>query len=267
MQINTNGALITALISAVIGFGLAFYIERKLSGGLQKKSQKILTSIAMMSFGYGLMMTLNEVIGYSLQGLQIRYDKLAISVGLNVFLLPIIFLFVAKLIGPKNEVLNEISGYKNSASSNSYGYPLVIVGAFFIAYFLYDTFGSQSSVAMKSIGGSSVATYDFYDRVDYKNCYSPYGDKPDYSLKFTHKKETGEIFVTAEFEADGVKKIDIQKMESCSVLDAKNWSCGGVWVGSMLSPKYVFVNGEFSYNVGISPFKDSGNCTPKIVKR
>jgi hypothetical protein len=264
MQIDTNAALITALISAVIGFGLAFYIERKLSGGMQKKSQKILTSIAMMSFGYGLMMTLNEVIGFPLQGLQIRYDKLAVSVGVNVLLLPIIFLFFVKLIAPKGNVINEIREREDSNVSNPYRYALIIVSACFIAYFFYVSFGSQASVGGASIGGSSVATYDFYERVDGKNCYSSYGDKPDYSLRFAHKKETGEIFVTAEFDVDGVKKIDIQKMENCSVLDAKNWSCGGVWIGTMLSAKYVFVNGEFSYNAGIM---QSVNCMPKIVKR
>jgi hypothetical protein len=101
MQLNTTTALATALISAVIGFGLAFYIERKLSGGLQNKSQKILTSIAMISFGYGLMATLNEVIGFPLQGLQIRYDKLVGYVIFNILLIPIIFLVMAKLMGLK----------------------------------------------------------------------------------------------------------------------------------------------------------------------
>ena len=101
MQLNTTTALATALISAVIGFGLAFYIERKLSGGLQNKSQKILTSIAMISFGYGLMATLNEVIGFPLQGLQIRYDKLVGYVIFNMLLIPIVLLVMAKLMGLK----------------------------------------------------------------------------------------------------------------------------------------------------------------------
>ncbi len=103
MQLNTTTALVTALLSAVIGFGLAFFIERKLSGGMQNKSQKILTSIAMISFGYGLMATLNELIGFPLQGLQIRYDKLVGFVFANILFLPIVLLVIAKLIGLNNK--------------------------------------------------------------------------------------------------------------------------------------------------------------------
>ena len=83
MQFNITTALITALVSAVIGFGLAFYIQRILNRRMQKKSQRFLVYIAMISFGIGLTAFLNELIGFPLQGLQIRNDKL---VGYVIFI-------------------------------------------------------------------------------------------------------------------------------------------------------------------------------------
>ncbi len=261
MQIDTNAALITALISAVIGFGLAFYIERKLSGGMQNKSQKILTSIAMMSFGYGLMMTLNEVIGFPLQGLQIRYDKLAVYIAANILFLPIVLLAIAKLVGLKNKNGIADLNIQSNTSAGNFIKSIAVITAVgvvgvvaYLGYMAYET-------------STGDATYDFYERADYKNCYSPYPNEPDYSLKFTFKKETNEIFLTADFKEAGVKKQQFQKMESCSVLNSKNWSCGGEWTGTYQSPKYVYVNGEFSFYKGVSSLKEDANCAPKIVKR
>lgn len=144
MQLNTTAALATAILSAVIGFGLAFYLEKKISGGMQKKSQKILTSIAMISFGYGLMATLNEVIGFPLQGLSIRYDKLVVYVIANMLFLPIIFIAVAKLIGLKNKTVvvdvKQRSDFNEKASTGYFSksrkylllaIPVIVSGAYF----------------------------------------------------------------------------------------------------------------------------------------
>lgn len=257
MQINTTAAFLTAALSVAIGLGIAFFIERKLNSRMQKKSQKILTSIAMMSFGYGLTATLNEVIGFPLQGLNIRYDKLAIYVAANMLLLPIVLLVIAKLIGLKNKEIDiNIATTQNTTGVNSFKYFLMLAGAISVVYFGY--------VALE--GSATDATYDFYERVDYKNCYSPYEEKP-YSLRFAFKKETNEIFMTAEFEDNGVKKQQIQKLEDCSILDGKNWTCGGEYKYSYKTPKYMFVNGTFSYEPGKTSLKDDAMCAPKIVKR
>jgi hypothetical protein len=168
MQLNTTTALATAVLSAVIGFGLAFYIERKLSSGMQKKSQKILTSIAMISFGYGLMATLNEVIGFPLQGLSIRYDKLAVFVVANMLFLPIIFLAIAKLIGLKNKILvvdvqqrnnlnmQALTGYFSKPQNYLlFAIPAVLV----VAYFLDLKPNSNQSEVDKCVN-SSMAAWD-----------------------------------------------------------------------------------------------------------
>ena len=257
MQINTSGALLTAVISAVIGFGIAFFIERKLSNLMQKKSQKILTTVAMTSFGYGLTATLNEVIGFPLQGLHIRYDKLAVYVAANMLMLPIVLLVIAKLIGLSNKATNVDLGVPSNPDTGSFlKYFLMLAGALAFAYFGY--------VALE--GSASDTKYDFYSRVDYKNCNSPFAETP-VTLKFNYKKETNEIFVTAEFIEDGIKKQQIHALDKCSILDAKNWTCGGEWTGRYRGIKYSLVNGELTYDFGTSVLKDDGNCPVKIVKR
>jgi hypothetical protein len=257
MQFNTTAALVSALVSAIIGFGLAFYLERKLSNSMQKKSQKILTSLAMISFGYGLMATLNEVVGLPLQGIQTRHDKLVGYILANILFLPIVFLAVAKLIGLKNKVVVDVATQSNQVERNFFKYFLVLTGVLSIAYFGY--------VKMEEGKSSSNATYDFYDKVDFKNCNSPFESSPSFSLKFLFKKETNEIFMTVEFDEKGVKKQEIQKLDNCSVMDAKNWTCGGEWIGSYKQPKYMFIDGAFSYDIGISSV--GSNCDIKVVKR
>ena len=121
MQFNITTALITALVSAVIGFGLAFYIQRILNRRMQKKSQRFLVYIAMISFGIGLTAFLNELIGFPLQGLQIRNDKLVGYVIFNILLIPIILLAIAKLIGLKVK-----AGDVDLKNQNSEHVPIVI---------------------------------------------------------------------------------------------------------------------------------------------
>jgi hypothetical protein len=85
-----------------------------------------------------------------------------------------------------------------------------------------------------------------------------------FSSKFLFKKETNEVFMTIEYDENGALKKQISKLENCSILDYKNWSCGGEVTGSYLSPKYMFVDGEFSFANGFSTY--SANCSYKIVK-
>lgn len=258
MQLNTTAAFTTALISALIGFGIAFYLERMLSSRMQKKSQKILTSIAMISFGYGLMATLNEVIGFPLQGLHIRYDKLVGYVVANILFLPIVLLVIAKLIGLKNKpAVVDLEVKSNPVGGSFIKYFLMLAGALSVAYFGY--------VAVEGSASPAGATYDFYTKVDYKNCNSSFETKPSFSLKFLFKKETNEIFMTAEFDDNGAKKQQIQKLDNCSVLDSKNWTCGGEWTGSFQSPKYMFIDGVFAYDKGFSTI--GANCDVRFVKR
>ena len=246
MQLDTTAALGSVAISAGIGFGLAFYIERKINSRMQRKSQKILVSIAMTSFGYGLTAFLNEVIGFPLQGLHIRYDKLAVYLGANILILPIVLLVIANSMGLKNKAVDvALNVQSNPVAVNSFKYVLMLAGVVSIAYFGYAAFE----------GSSSGATYDVYTRVDYKNCSSPFKEKPFLSMKFSFKKDTNEIFATYELDENGVKRQKIQKLKDCSVLDAKNWTCGSD----------SFFDGTYSYSY-TGPVYLEG-CAPKVVKR
>lgn len=259
MQINTSAAILTALISSAIGFGLAFYLERKVTKRMESKSQRILTFIAMTSFGFGITASLNEMIGFPLQGLNVRYDKLAGYLIGNVIFLPIVLLAIAKLVGLKKTISNETNAAHNNNSNgmtgNFFKYLLMLAGAISIAYFGY------SALQLNTSG----AKFDLYSRVDYKNCNSAFTDTP-ITLKFNYKKETNEIFMTAEFVVDGIKKSQISTLDKCSILDSQNWSCGGEWNGSYRSTKITLVNGELSYDNGTPVLKDDANCPVKIIK-
>ena len=257
MQLNNITALGTALVSAVIGFGLAFYIERKLSSRMQKKSQKILTYIAMTSFGYGLMSTLNEVIGFPLQGLNIRYDKLAGFLLANMLFLPILLLAIAKFIGLNSKAVDiDLGAESNLVKGIFFKYFLVLAGALTVAYFGF--------VVLE--GNSADAKYDLYSREDYTNCNSPFDESPT-TLQFAYKKETNEIFMTSEYVLKGIKKQDLTTLDNCSVLDVKNWTCGGEWSGGYRSSKFSMVNGEFMNEDLTAINKDDANCPVKIVRR
>jgi hypothetical protein len=255
MQFNTTAAVTSALFSAVIGFGLAFFIERKINRKSHTKAQKILVTVAMASFGYGLTAFLNEIIGFPLQGLQIRYDKLVGYFVANIVVLPVLFLGIVKLIEMKNKAVTiELSKNPKEVAENSFKYLLVLAGFVTIGYLGYYTIDKNSY----------DATYDFYINVNSSNCNSQYEDKPFFSSKFTLKKETNEIFMAYEIEKDGIKKQQLQKLEHCSVLNDKNWTCGGEWTDSTKSATYMFIDGIFSYE---ATNVLGSICPVKIVKR
>jgi hypothetical protein len=256
MQINTSAALITALLSAVIGFGIAFFIERKINSQAHTKPQRVLVYIAMTSVGFGLTAIFNELIGFPLQGLSIRYDKLVRSLFANILVLPVILLVVAKMIGKKDKsVVVETVNQSTNVASPYLKYFLIMIGGAVLAIFGYSTLETNSS----------SDTYDIYKREDRKNCNSPFKAKP-ITFKFSYKKDTNEIFRTAEWEADGISKKHIMKLEDCSILDSKNWTCGGKIETSFINAKYTFIEGVFSFE-DLKFINDLPSCPPKIVKR
>lgn len=259
MELNTTSALVTAVISAGIGFGLAFYIERKISASMQKKSQKTLVAIAMISFGYGLMATLNEVVGFPLQGLNIRYDKLVAYVLVNILILPVIFIAIAKFMVSSSKPVNfDVGVESNPVASGRSKYFLIFIGALSVALLGY--------LAIDNIPTQSGHTYDLYSRSDYKNCNSPYDAHP-LSMQFSLKNDENKIFVTLEYVQNGVKKKDIQSFDKCVILDAENWSCGGEWMNSYRSEKYALVKGELYFESGSRVLDNDAQCPVKIVKR
>lgn len=257
-ELNTTAALSTAALSSAVGFGLAFYIAAKINKGMLSKSQKALVYVAMTSFGLGLTGVLNEFVGFPLQGLRVRGDKVAQHI-LGIFVLPAIFLGLAYVL--ERRMRQSEKGRSNSQAVNdqhsnkrlSKNLKLNTGGAILAGLLLY--LGIELT--------KSNATYDFYERVDKNDCTSTFFTlKPAVSFSFSLKKETSDIFMTAEYETNGMKKHEIRKLDNCTVLDSKNWTCGGEWIKSHRLPQYSMVRGELS-------FSDFTNCTYnyKIVKR
>jgi hypothetical protein len=256
MQVNTSAALITALLSAVIGFGIAFFIERKINSQANTKPQRALVYIAMTSVGFGLTAIFNELIGFPLQGLSIRYDKLVSYLFANILVLPIIFLVIAKMIGKKDKsVVVETVNQSTNVASPYLKYFLMMIGGAVITIFGYSVLETNSS----------SDTYDMFTREDSKNCNSPFKAKP-FTFTFTYKKDSNEIFKTVDWNEDGISKKSFMKLENCSILDSKNWTCGGKIETTFINSKYTLIDGIFFYE-GLKLFNDLPSCPPKIVKR
>lgn len=119
MEINTAGAFFNAAIAAVIGFGIAFYIERKSESKYSKKSQKNLIRIAALSAGYGLTMIANELLSLPILGLSIRIDKIVFTTLSNVIFIPATLVFIAKIIGAKKEELHNQNNSDIASINNS----------------------------------------------------------------------------------------------------------------------------------------------------
>jgi len=85
--------------AGAISFGLAYYLLKKLNQYFELKSQRALANFAMISFGFSVYQTLNELIVYPMQGLATNYSRLSDHIIYGMLSIPAIMLGVAKLIG------------------------------------------------------------------------------------------------------------------------------------------------------------------------
>ena len=107
MEFNTFDAFATATASSIFGFGLAFFLFEKIKSKIHSKAQRVLLTIAAVSFGFGLMSILNEVIGFAFLGLSIRYSKVYEYLIFNVLLLPTILGAVIWILQPKKSAVEQ----------------------------------------------------------------------------------------------------------------------------------------------------------------
>lgn len=127
-----------------------------------------------------------------------------------------------------------------------------LLGAIVVAIFLF-------------ISNLSGDKYEYYSRINEASCSTEFEKHPFFTMKFDFRKETNEIFLTLESKATGEKKVQsIKKLSPCQILDSKNWTCGGEFVGPFVAPKYTFVDGHFSYVDSYAP--PNTPCPTKIVK-
>ena len=83
-------AVALLILITVIGFGIAFYIERKLTKSLRTKAQKIWLMIAATSFAIGLTGIANELVVMPYSGLSTHYEKVFSYALANIFAIPAI---------------------------------------------------------------------------------------------------------------------------------------------------------------------------------
>lgn len=142
MELNTFDAFATATASSIFGFGLAFFLFEKIKSKIHSKAQRVLLTIAAVSFGFGLMSILNEVIGFTFLGLSIRYSKVYEYLIFNVLLLPTILGAVVWLLQPKRSAVEQTIVVKDSenvvikpsdSASRFNSKPLIVVGLIFLA--------------------------------------------------------------------------------------------------------------------------------------
>ena len=142
MEFNTFDAFATATASSIFGFGLAFFLFEKIKSKIHTKAQRVLLTIAAVSFGFGLMSILNEVIGFAFLGLSIRYGKVYEYLIFNVLLLPTILGAVVWLLQPKRSAVEQIIVVKDSenvvikpsdSASRFNSKPLIVVGLILLA--------------------------------------------------------------------------------------------------------------------------------------
>jgi flagellar FliL protein len=87
MSMESVALLIT---SAVVGFGIAFFIERKVTKTLQTKAQKVWLSIAGTVIGLGLMGLLNEFIVIPYSGSTTNFQNVFKYIFFNILVFPVL---------------------------------------------------------------------------------------------------------------------------------------------------------------------------------
>ena len=116
----------------------------------------------------------------------------------------------------------------------------------------------------KGISQNKNIVVDFYFHVDSKNCDSPYEDKSELTVEYIFEESNKTIFTKAKDPNTG--NLELKKLYDCEVIDSKNWYCGGKYQSDgITTSKTQVVDGEFSYDIGISP--GLSNCPIKTIMK
>ncbi len=88
--------------------------------------------------------------------------------------------------------------------------------------------------------------------VNFKSCD---GLKWSSSYKLVNNKIINKIYL--KFEEGVMEPGDITELDNCTIIDAKNWTCGGhISKYGGTYPKYLLMDGKFSYIKGSNERKD-----------
>ena len=226
--------------------------------------------IAVLAMWAGLSLVFGEILLNVFLGYKINSQRMMQGV-VNIVFVPIILALVSFLLtlffkeksssvveGGNQSEMTVKSGSVAATSKRSFakiGLLITVVLLVLIGYYSINNLQYSSS---RNI-------YDFYSHVKWDDCESPFKSEPYVSFQFQYKKETNEIFATSERYSDGKTTKEVQSLSSCSIVDSKNWTCGGNWEGIVQKSKFSMVNGEFFYERGFNPVIKT--CTPRVVKR
>lgn len=86
---GTASVFLPAAISAIVGFGFAHYISKKIP--TNTKFRKVLNFLLFCSLGVGITGVLNEILIASVLGTAIKMDKIIMFVFSNMIVLPTLF--------------------------------------------------------------------------------------------------------------------------------------------------------------------------------
>lgn len=217
-ELNTTAAFSTAALSSAVGFGLAFYIAAKINKGMLSKSQKVLVYVAMTSFGLGLMGVLNEFIGFPLQGLSIRGDKVVQYIFGNILILPPIFLGIAYLLKSRSKHSVQTANVATSShvqikpKSSASIIGLGIAAFIGCSYALLEVFTTPvfEGYAMQNQLGA---------------CIEKPKENPAALYKFLPKPSSNEVLVMIKEIKNGKRTNGV--LVECKIFNTKNWRCGG----------------------------------------
>lgn len=95
-------SIVLLIITALIGFGIAYYFERKLTKIVHTKTQRVLLMIAGAIFGLGLMGILNEFFIFPYGGLSTNSQKVA-SYITSITIIPALFGLVIWILQVKGQ--------------------------------------------------------------------------------------------------------------------------------------------------------------------
>lgn len=137
--------LFSAAISAVLGFGLAHYLSKKISAN--SKAKKVLNFLIFISLGVGFTGVLNELFMGAFLGLGTRMDKVTIFVFSNILVLPSLFFGVGMIVDRFNKDSNiesDTSIHKVDSPKWSLNPKLFLISISTVIFlFLGVTFGSN----------------------------------------------------------------------------------------------------------------------------
>lgn len=110
------------LISTAVGFGSAFYFQRKINMLLLKKSQRVLNYVAMISFGIGFSGLLNQILSQPMLGMAMDYDKAAGNLLVKMLIIPAIIYMLVWALGFLGEVKSKTSSQSLLSQADNYQY-------------------------------------------------------------------------------------------------------------------------------------------------